>query len=108
MAMLLKSDDGSEFELGLIEDRLPEVQDGVGDSNYITLSFRVATADETWEETAPCLNVYEISNLADWLQAVGSTEPDVSEVELLEPELRFSVVRNGGSRVTIRVGFHLE
>jgi hypothetical protein len=39
---------------------------------------------------------------------VGSTAPEESEVELLEPELRFSVIRNGGSRVTIRVGFHLE
>lgn len=108
MPMLLKGDDGAEFELALIEDRFPEIQDDSGDSGYLTLSFRVATTDESWEETAPCLNLYEVKNLADWLEALGRGEPEVSEVELLEPELRFSVARAGDSRATIRIGFHLE
>lgn len=108
MAMLLRGDEGNEFELALIADRFPEVQDGMDDSGYLTLSFRVATPDEAWEETAPCLNVFEVGTLAEWLDAVGRAEPEISEVELLEPELRFSVVADGGQNVTVRIAFHLE
>jgi hypothetical protein len=108
MSMLLKGDDGTEFELGFILDNFQEAQDGAGDSNWTTLSFRVGTADESWEETSPCLNLFEVKNLAEWLEAVGSGDPEVSEVELLEPELKFSVIRNEPESVTVRVGFHLD
>jgi hypothetical protein len=114
MVMLLQDSDGSEFELGLIEDRLPEVQDGFGDASTLTLSFRVATPDESWEETSPCMNTFEIENLADWLEAVADADTgraehgEVAELDLLEPELNFAVIRDLGSEVVLRVGFHLE
>jgi hypothetical protein len=108
MVMLLNGENGSEFELALIQDRFPELQDGAADSGYLTLSFRVGTQEESWEETAPCMNLYELQTLQEWLDAVGEGHGDIPEVELLEPELRFSVVRNGGDTVTIRIDFHLE
>jgi hypothetical protein len=108
MAMLLKGDDGTEFELAFIQDDFQDMQDGSGNANWTTLSFRVGTPDESWEESAPCMNLFEIKNLAEWLEAVGSGEPEVSEVELLEPELKFSIVRNEPDAVTVRVGFHLD
>lgn len=108
MSMLLKSDDGNEFELALIEDRFPELQDDAADSNYITLSYRVATPDESWEETAPTINLFELKNLEEWLRAVAEGAPEVTEIELLEPELRFSVAADAGDQVTLRVGFQLD
>lgn len=108
MPMLLKSEDGPEFELALIEDRMVEdTQDGFGDPGFLTLSFRVATEDEEWEETSPCLNTFELSNLVEWVEAVLGRRPDVGELELLEPELRFSVVEDTGDDLTLRVDFHL-
>jgi hypothetical protein len=106
--MLLKSDDGAEFELALIEDRFPELQDDAADSNYTTITFRVATPDESWEETAPCMNLFELKNLEEWLQAVARGTPEEAELELLEPELKFSVAGDTGDQVTLRIGFHLE
>src|SRR5262245_4894361 len=97
MAMLLTGDNGTEFELGLIEDTLEEdLQDGADDDTTLTLSFRVATREEEWEETAPVLNTFELSNLIAWLEGVAIRKPDIAEVELLEPELRFSVVGDRG------------
>lgn len=107
MSMLLKGDDGNEFELALIEDRFPEQQDDADDSTYTTISFRVGTPDESWEETAPCMNLFELKNLGEWLEAVAAGAPEIAEVELLEPELRFSVAGASGVQVTVRVGFHL-
>lgn len=113
MTMLLKSQDGSEFELGLIEDRLPDIQDGIGDATALTVTFRVASADESWEETSPCLNTFEFANLAEWLEAVAEPpserdQGEVAELDLLEPELNFQVIRDEGDEVVLRVGFHLE
>lgn len=106
--MLLKSDDEKEFELALIADPLPDTQDGFGDTGAITATFRVATADDSWEETAPCLNLFEFQNLAEWLTAVADGTGDEAEMELLEPELRFVVVKDHGDRLTLRIGFHLS
>jgi hypothetical protein len=108
MPMLLKGDNGNEFELALVEDRLPDPQDSYGDGVFVALSFRVATADESWEESVPCLNLYEVSNLLDWLDGLGGSEGEDAEIELLEPQLRFSVVKAHAQSVTIRVSFHLE
>ncbi|MEX2219803.1 MAG: hypothetical protein WD749_13715 [Phycisphaerales bacterium] len=108
MAMLLQGVNEAEFELGLIEDRFPEVQDGTGDSAWCTLLIRVGTPEDTWEETAPCLNFFEVQNLVEWLEALSRARPDAGEIELLGPELRFSVAAESQGEVTIRIGFHLE
>jgi hypothetical protein len=108
MAMLLRGDNENEFELALVQDQYPEVQDGFRDSGFVTVSFRVGTPEESWEETAPVMNLYELKTLVEWLRAVSLGAPEVAEVDLLEPGLNFSVSRNGGDTVTIRIGFHLE
>jgi hypothetical protein len=108
MPMLLKGDDEKEFELALIPERLTDTQDGFGDAAALTASFRVATADDSWEETSPCLNTFEFRNLAEWLTAVADGTGDEAEMELLEPELRFAVVKDHGDRLTLRIGFQLE
>jgi hypothetical protein len=111
MPMQLTAQDGSEFELAVIQDEFPELQDDAKDSRWLTISFRASTPDgETFEETAPCMNVYEAQNLAAWLRALGDGRPEIGELEFLEPNLRFSVEEGAGTEeeVLIRVGFHLE
>jgi hypothetical protein len=109
MAMLLTGENGTEFELGLIEESLDDdLQDGEGDDKTLTLSFRVATPDDSWEETAPCLNTFEVNNLVEWLEGIAGVRPDMPELELLEPELRFSVVGDRGNQVTLRIDFHIK
>jgi hypothetical protein len=108
MSMLLRGANEAEFELALIEDRFPDLQDAHDDSAWVTLAIRVGTPEETWEETAPCMNVFEVHTLAQWLEAVASGRPEVGEVDLLEPELNFSLAREGQHEVTVRVRFHLE
>jgi hypothetical protein len=110
MSVLFKGKNGNELEMGFTRESYAEVQDGSGDSGWTTVNFRVATREEAWEEIAPVLNIYEFARLAEWLESVGSgerAEGGLSEVELLEPELKFSLVGQSDDDVTIRVGFHL-
>ena len=109
MSVLFKGNNGNELELAFVRETLPDVQDGLGDAAYFTVIWRAAAGDESWEETAPCVNLFEFQNLAEWLDSVGgATEGEVGEIELLEPELKFSVARQERQGVGIRVGFHLE
>lgn len=106
--MLLKGQNGNELELSFTRDVLPEVQDGFGDGGWATVIYRAANADESWEESAPCMNMYEFVNLAEWLEALGDASgqtPDISEIDLLEPDLRFTVSQQTNTGVTIRVWF---
>src|SRR5262245_2113050 len=103
MSMLLSGHNGNEFELGFIRDSLPEAQDGLGDANLVTATFRFASQTAAWEEDAPGLNVFEFNNLADWLAALSDdmdTLSGPSDIDLLQPELRFSVTDQSKDEVT--------
>lgn len=113
MPMLLVGDNDREFELTVIRERLADVQDGMGDDMAVTIAFRVVTGDAEWEETAPSINLFELSSLADWLESVAAggaagSVHDLAEVDILEPELNFQVTKDFGDSVNIRVRFHLE
>jgi len=111
MSMLLKGRNGNEFEMSFIRDSLAEAQDGFGDSRWATVLIRGANQEDTWEESSPCVNLFEFQNLADWLAAVGEGEEGPGEsdsVELLEPDLKFSVSNQSKNDATIRIGFHLD
>lgn len=110
MSVALKGRNGNEFELAFVRDSLPEVQDGQGDSAWFTVIVRGATAEEEWEETSPCLSSFEFRSLADWLESVGKgpmSDGDISEIDLLEPDLNFSVTGRDAEGVGIRIRFHL-
>ncbi len=109
MSMLLKGNNGNEFELALVESTLAGTHEGIGDIHGATINFRAATASDSWEEDAPCINLFEFDSLADWLEAAGAgnQQPGLGEVQLLQPELSFAVKKQSGDSVTIRIGFHL-
>lgn len=137
MSMLLKAQNGNEFELSFSQDALPDTQDGFGDATWATVLWRAATEKDEWEESSPSVSLFEFAGLADWLEAVAGgaqalpgrapreadldeTEipraeitastgaPDISELELLEPELKFSVTEHTSTGVTLRIDFHLK
>ena len=108
MAMTLIGRNGTEFELGVTRESLPETQDGAGDERWATITFRAARGDDSWEESSPCLNLFELTNLAEWLEGLTGTEGETGTLELVEPELAFDVIKQSAETVTIRVGFHLD
>ena len=108
MSMLLAGENGTEFELGLLADPIIDAQDDFGDDTAPRVTFRVATRDEEWEETSPVINTFELTNLAEWLEGLIGERHEMGEIELLESELRFSVVGETGERVTIRIDFRFD
>lgn len=107
MPMLLRDQNGDEFELAIIGDRLPEAQDGFGDDETATVSWRVIKGDQEWEETSPNLGLVELHMLADWLTALGQADPGAAELDLLAEELNFSVVAEQGEWLALRIAFTL-
>lgn len=112
MSMMLKGANGNEFELMFTRDALPDSQDGFRDTGWSTVTYRVATADDAWQEDSPVINLFEFANLAQWLDAVGTGDElghaELSGLELLGPELSFTLSGHDQRTVTLRIGFHLE
>ncbi len=74
--------DETACELGVSREVFAEMQD-TGGAEWATINFRAATNDDLWEETAPCLNLFELKNLAEWLETVGQS--DASEGDFGRP-----------------------
>lgn len=109
--MVFRGENGNEFELSLLRESFPDVQDGTGDATWATVLFRAATAEDSWEESSPCLNLFEFHGLADWLDSLAEDESgdlEASEIELLSPELRFSVSGLTPRNIVLRVNFRLR
>lgn len=111
MSLLLKAKNGNELELAFVRESLADIQDGDGDEQWTTVTIRAATSDDSWEESSPCINLYEFRNLAEWFEALGSGDasggPEEAEIDLLEPELRFTVAEQTRDGVGVRVYFHI-
>ena len=76
MPMLLKSEDGPEFELAIIEDRFDDPQDGFGDAGWLTLAFRVATEDEALWVICAVTQFYRedawyLERIYKWMDRIG-------------------------------------
>jgi len=108
MPMKLIGSDDTSFELALAEREFDDGQARSDPHRTIDLSFAVATEEGSWEETATCMNSYELHTLAEWLEAVARAEPEVEAVEILEANLSFTLSHQSEDEVTLRIGFHLE
>jgi len=108
MPLRLTGSDETYFELALSERQLDDSDEPAEAHNAYDISFLVGTADDSWEETAPCMNPYELHTLVEWLEAVSRGEPEVDAVEILEANLSFTLDDQSEDEVAMRIGFHLE
>lgn len=108
MGFVLHGENGNEFELSFETEELADLQDDGHDAEYVNVVFNVGTAEGSFEETAPSMNIYELKNLLEWLEGLTGRGQEPGEIEFLEPNLKFSVEEEGEEDLTLRIGFHLE
>jgi hypothetical protein len=61
--MILKTIDGSEFELQIAGYQFPEIQDDEWDSNWLMIRVMFYSETHKWEAVDPCLDTYEANDL---------------------------------------------
>jgi hypothetical protein len=85
--MKLNSDSGNAFEFHLLRYEHPDVTEDLWDSNWLVVDGKVTTDDRTWRFVESCVTTFELEQLAEWLDSLGS-EP--SALAFAEPTLAFS------------------
>ena len=87
--MRLKAASGNTFELLILRYEFPDITEDRWDSNWLVVSGKVATADNTWGFIEPCVTTFELADFAEWLEELGRDGEDVAECAFTEPNLEF-------------------
>jgi len=88
----LRAECGNSFELVVLGYEYPDVVEDRWDSNWLVVGGRASTANQSWRFSAPCLTTFELTELADWIESLGSDPPDATDCVFTEPNLSFSYV----------------
>ena len=83
---------GQSLELRILGYQFPDLSDAEYDSNWLHIEGHVNHPRGIWSFRDPCLLTYEVSRLADWLDAVARNESVPSEIGFTEPNLSFRVI----------------
>ena len=104
--MLLKGNEGTEFELKVIGYQFPHLEKEEYDSDWLSIQLRVVHPRGIWTSIDPSLLTWEVSSLAEWLESISRGESVDEEESFLEPNLSFQLTGNGTKK--LRVYFELE
>jgi hypothetical protein len=84
------SDSGNSFELLILRYEYPDITEDRWDSNWLVVSGKVTTPDSDWRFIEPCVTTFELADLADWLDALGSDGEEPAAFAFTEPNLAVS------------------
>jgi hypothetical protein len=86
---------------------LPGFERGPG-RKWLVVVGDVNDGTRRWRFEEPCMTRRDASRLADWFDKVADRRTKRHEIDFLEPNLSFEVVRDEGLCVVMTVAFELE
>lgn len=97
--MFLKSANGNEFSLEIVNYEFPNATD-VFDSNWLLIKTSIKTKDNIWTVTDPCLETYDIEDIIEWFSTlIQVNEPEEYLLVFTEPNINFRL--NSIKKLTI-------
>lgn len=88
--MKLTSIDGSELELTIKGYEFPAIASG--DDDWLLVTLKAKTKEGSWEKTEPCMQPDDARRLIRWLKRCANRKRFSSNLEFLEPYIRFNIV----------------
>jgi hypothetical protein len=104
--MKLRTESGEAFELGVVGYEHADITEGLWESNWLVVSGMVRTGEDSWRFVHPSVTTFELAELADWLETVGTAAMQSTTCEFAEPNLRFSF--SASPRPVLRIRFAHE
>lgn len=104
----LADDRGNSFELAVLNYQFPGIREDEWDSNWLLVRMEGGGPRSSWTRVDSCLLTWELSDLADWLTALGSDQPVEPEIVFTEPTLQLSSTETEGGRMNLAVQVVLE
>jgi hypothetical protein len=96
-------DGNSWFRLRIVGYQFPEATD-LDDANWLMINGDCSLAGRQWTFTDPCLETWDVGELASWLEALAVGRNAKPLLEFTEPNLAFQVLEGN----ILRVIFSLE
>lgn len=100
--------DGTSFTLTIIGYQFPQLSTTPYDSNWLLIRIDATNIQGTWSATDPCLLTYDVSRLANWLDALATGTVTDATCDFLEPCLLFRLARDVSGQPELRIYFELE
>lgn len=106
--MLWRENKNKLFQLTIINYQFPKIEKDYYDSNWLIINIKVKGLRESWGVTDPMLLTFEVKELARWLEDLINNNERSKDLNFIEPNLRFSKIKNTDDKAHIRVYFELE
>jgi hypothetical protein len=106
--MKLTLADSSSFTLTIIGYQYPQLATVLYDSNWLLIRIDATNPQDTWSATDPCLLTYEVSQLADWLEAIATGTAAKAACGFIEPCLLFRLDGDAPGQQELRIYLELE
>jgi len=106
--MKLTLADGTSFTLTIVGYQYPQLATAPYDSNWLTIRIDATNPQGTWSATDPCLLTYEVSRLADWLDAIATGKVAKATCGFIEPCLLFRLDGDASGHQELRIYLELE
>jgi hypothetical protein len=87
--MKLLTGSGIAFELVVLRYEYPDITEDRWDSNWLVVSGKVTTPNESWRFVDACVTTFELADLADWLDSLNNGTPHSAACTFAEPNLEF-------------------
>ncbi len=100
--------DGTSFTLIIIGYHCPQLSTAPYDSNWLTIRIDATNPQGTWSATDPCLLTYEVSRLADWIDAIAAGTATKASCGFIEPSLLFRLDQDAAGQQELRIYLELE
>ncbi|MCL5286541.1 MAG: hypothetical protein M1453_00895 [Acidobacteria bacterium] len=106
--MELRGPSSDSFELRIIGYHSAQADENDSEANRLRVYTRAAFEGHAWTTIQPALFTREILALADWLEAMALSAPQITEMKFQEPNLRLEVQRWSEERISLCVYFERE
>ena len=84
--------------------QFPNVTKGEHDSNWLSIYGEITHQKGSWTFCDPCFLTWEINELSDWIENIGTGVSTESELEFIEPVLIFRRQNQNTLRLFFELG----
>ncbi len=103
--MLLKGQDGSEFELKIVGYEFPKSREKF-DANWLIISGKLRSTTDNWEFCSPCIFTWDTEQWCNWFTKLGKQQLFSEEESFLvtyEIKLHLEVLKQEADTILLRL-----
>jgi hypothetical protein len=98
----------SKFEMTVIGYQFPQLGHKQYDADWLKIKVSAKHPRGSWVKTDPCLLTWELAELAVWFHKIAENNSGDSNIEFMEPELRFEWFRESQNTLRVHLSYSLR